>query len=169
MGGFRSGRSSMRPKVEHMRRIDLAQVQRINKTHRPGVHEALRISYQRRDGVQVKVLASLTETATPFGGWRLWFRCPSCGRRCRVLYAGSVVKCRLCYRLRYSSQSETRSDRANRGMHKIERRLGSEPCGDLPPKPKGMHWRTYERLAERHEAYSNQWAFTVARRFGFAL
>jgi hypothetical protein len=151
-----------------MRCIDLVQVQRIHGRRRPGAHEALQISYQRRDGVQVKVLVSLTETVTPFGSCRLWFRCPSCGRRCRVLYAGPVVKCRLCFGLRYSSQSETRLNRANRGMHKVERRLGSEPCGDLPPKPKGMHWRTYERLARRHEAYSNQWAYAVGRRFGFA-
>jgi hypothetical protein len=24
---------------------------------------------------------------------------------------------------------------------------------DLPPKPKGMHWRTYDRLAEKFDHY----------------
>jgi hypothetical protein len=26
---------------------------------------------------------------------------------------------------------------------------------DVPPKPKGMRWRTYERLLERFEKYSS--------------
>ena len=32
-----------------------------------------------------------------------------------------------------------------------------------------MHWKTYERLAERYEAYDNQWSLEAMRRFGMRL
>ena len=53
-------------------------------------------------------------------------------------------------------------------MHKIRRLLdpAGEACpGELPPKPRRMHWRTYERHAARHDAYSHRWSVTVMRRF----
>ena len=39
-----------------------------------------------------------------FGGVRHWFSCPSCGRRCRILYGGARFRCRLCRGARYESQ-----------------------------------------------------------------
>jgi hypothetical protein len=49
----------------------------------------------------------------------------------------------------------------------IVRRLDpQEQFNDLPPKPKGMHWNTYTRLAERYEAYSDAWNVEAMRRFG---
>ena len=55
-------------------------------------------------------------------------------------------------------------------MFKIVRRLDpEEDCNDLPWKPKGMHWRTYHRLAERYDAYDNQWSLEAMRRFGMRL
>jgi hypothetical protein len=106
-------------------------------------------------------------TPTQFGGRRQWFLCLKCGRRCRILYGGSRFRCRRCYRLSYCSQAETRADRATRGMFKIVKRLDpEEDCNDLPPKPKGMHWRTYERLVDRYEKYDQQWSREAMRRFG---
>ena len=105
-----------------------------------------------------------------FGGRRQWFRCPKCGRRCRILYGDSRFRCRRCHRLSYSSQAESRADRATRAMFKIVRRLDpEEDCNDLPRKPKGMHWRTYDRLAERYEHYNAQWGMEAMRRFGIQL
>jgi hypothetical protein len=46
-----------------------------------------------------------------YGGFRWWFECTACHRRCRYLYkpAGeSIFACRLCYRLTYKSQQEAR-------------------------------------------------------------
>ena len=37
---------------------------------------------------------------------------------------------------------------------------------DLPPKPKGMHWNTYDSLVERYQAYSDIWNLEIMRRFG---
>lgn len=38
-------------------------------------------------------------------------------------------------------------------------------CNELRPKPKDMHWSTYERLAERYDTYDTMWAMAVMRRF----
>ena len=52
-------------------------------------------------------------------------------------------------------------------MFKIVRRLDpEEDCNDLPPKPKGMHRRTYERLVERYDRHDARWGFEAMRRFG---
>jgi hypothetical protein len=76
----------------------------------------------------------------------------------------------LPHRLSYSSQAETRADRATRAMFKIVRRLDPEQdVNDLPPKPKGMHWRTYNRLVDRYEKYDQQWSLEAMRRFGMWL
>ena len=51
-------------------------------------------------------------------------------------------------------------------MLKIVRRLNPDdpdPCNDLPEKPKGMHWSTYERLSERYNAYDTMWAMAIMR------
>ena len=72
-----------------------------------------------------------------------------------ILYIGKAPACRHCYRLAYRSERETLDDRATRQSDKLRDRLGWIP-GILHgngPKPKGMHWRTFERLQARHDAY----------------
>ena len=51
----------------------------------------------------------LDTTPCNYGGERWWFRCPSCGRRCRILYGGPEFTCRVCRDLTYRSQQEGRS------------------------------------------------------------
>lgn len=96
----------------------------------------------------------LDHTSCAFGGTRPWWLCPSCGRRVAVLYGpGRLYACRHCCELAYSSQRETISDRAMRRADKIRRQLGW-PIGIGNPKgskPRGMHWRTFERLNARHD------------------
>ena len=97
-------------------------------------------------------------TPCHFGGSRPWFVCPGivngvpCGRRVGKLYGpGRYFLCRHCYRLAYQSQREQPHERALRRANSIRMRLGGEPgmlC-PFPEKPKGMHWRTYERLRQR--------------------
>jgi len=36
----------------------------------------------------------------------------------------------------------------------------------FPPRPKGMHWKTYRRLEERYDALQGAWAVGVPQRFG---
>lgn len=109
-------------------------------------------------------------TACNLGGRRAWFLCPvqGCGRRVAILYGGSVFACRHCHKLAYECQRETDDDRAMRRADTIRRRLGwvagiANAEGD---KPKGMHWRTFERLKAEHDAFANaSWA-GMAERLG---
>lgn len=97
-------------------------------------------------------------TACTLGGRRAWFRCPAngCGRRVALLYLGGagIFACRHCHRLAYACQRETVDDRAMRRADNIRERLGW-PAGIANPnggKPKGMHWRTFERLKAKHDS-----------------
>jgi hypothetical protein len=37
---------------------------------------------------------------------------------------------------------------------------------NLPPKPKGMHWHTYDRVANCYQVYDDRWAVAVWRGWG---
>lgn len=110
-------------------------------------------------------------TPCNLGGQRPWFRCPAhgCRRRVAVLYGGSIFACRHCYRLAYPSQRETWDGRARQRADRIRAKLGWEPGilngGGL--KPKGMHWRTFQRLSAQHDAFVEQSLAGMALRFGF--
>ncbi len=93
-------------------------------------------------------------TRLPSGGKRPWFLCPSCGRRCGVLYSiGSRIICRKCGGLSYESQNEQRQIRGLRKAQKICVRLGGS-ANMTEPFP-GR--RTYQRLRHRYEAAVEQY------------
>lgn len=104
--------------------------------------------YGEDEWTAIEQKVCLDRTPVHFGGRRLWFRCPRCQRRCRILYGGSRFYCRKCYRLKYRSQGEDSVQRAITRAQAIRKRLGGfEGIDDpFPPKPKGMHWKTYKRL-----------------------
>lgn len=93
-------------------------------------------------------------TGCNLGGRRAWFICPArgCGRRVAILYSGTVFACRHCYRLAYDCQRETDQYRAFRRADKLRARLGWPPgiAHGNGPKPKGMHWHTFECLLAEH-------------------
>jgi hypothetical protein len=100
-----------------------------------------------RDVVQ---RVALDRTPCTYGGTRPWFLCPRCGARCAVLWSvtGSFC-CRACNGLAYSSTRESAAERALRRADVLQKRLGNRrpsSVWDWPPKPKGMHRRTYDRL-----------------------
>lgn len=101
----------------------------------------------------------LDETECRYGGSRKWFLCPGqgCRRRVAVLYgAGKYFLCRHCHDLAYASQNEDRAQRAARKSRKIIERLGGDPHDEYyPEKPKGTHWKTYNRLIQQAEYYEN--------------
>ena len=83
-----------------------------------------------------------------FGGVRHWFACPSCWRRCRILYGGTRFRCRICrraaYELQYQHQALTTCDRRWRLRERLEERggLDSRLLGlddGFPPRPPRMH------------------------------
>jgi hypothetical protein len=126
-------------------------------------HSRFDDEWQSRD-----YLVGIEWTPCNYGGQRAWFRCPSkdCGRRVAVLYGGGIFACRYCHQLAYDSQREQPYDRALRRVQDIRERLGgsgslAEP---FPWKPKGMHWRTYNRLRlEAANAESCCWPNWVYR------
>jgi len=96
-------------------------------------------------------------TPCHLGGQRPWFLCPAraCGRRVAILYGGGIFACRHCYQLAYPSQRESDDERATRRADRIRDKLGWEPgiLNGRGWKPKGMHWRTFDRLASQYDAF----------------
>ncbi len=104
----------------------------------------------------------LTETSVFLGGSRPWFVC-SCGRRCAKVYGsnragGSRFACRTCKRIAYPSQSEDPRFRPTRRLQAIRESLGGSANLTLPfpPKPKGMHWRTYDQAHAKAQRFEQR-------------
>lgn len=182
MGGVGSGCSrtgKAKATCESRKRIDLAYLKKAGML-RPGFRgtlswtcrgkpdgwinvathgHCLELNYRQRahggsDWTSVNERVAFERTPVHFGGLRTWFRCPSCGRRCSILYGGGYFRCRRCHDLAYQSQQEDACGRALCQAQKIRARLGDYGSVDetFPVKPKGMHWRTNERLRLRCEA-----------------
>ena len=108
-----------------------------------------------------------------FGGRRWAFACPRTGRYVAKLYlpyGAEQFWSRRAYGLGYACQRETWRDRAMRRLRRLDRALGGKGDGmptNIPPKPKWMRWRTYERKAAEWERASDRvedaWAVTIAR------
>lgn len=184
MGGYSSGRKSEASCTDDHLSIDARQWQRdgvlvagtsFNTTWSRagkevgniGVRAAtgqvtLSYSWQKNGGESgnLDYPVELQTTSCHYGGVRYWFTCPAvgCGKRVAKLYLGEkYFACRHCCQLAYHSQRETKGDRGYRGAGKVREKLGWIPgIANLPEgKPKGMHWRTYNRLLNKHLTYSN--------------
>jgi hypothetical protein len=100
-----------------------------------------------------------------FGGRQWYFICPHIGRRATVLWMPPEAHSFACRerwgrQVAYSSQFLRPNDRAHHGQEKIKSRLCSigdfDPdVWDLPPKPKWMRWRTYNRAVEKFDRYES--------------
>ena len=97
----------------------------------------------------------ITWMACRFGGTRAYFVCPGCLNICSIIYAnGSNFECRKCNGLIYLSQRLKPIDRAIQQEKKIRRQLGrSIHAKGNPPRPKGMHKRTYKKNREKLWSY----------------
>ena len=119
---------------------------------------------------------TLTYTRPHMGGHRAWFVCPRCGRRVGRLWwpnGGWAFHCRHCWGLRYYSQRLTPEWRARNQAEKMVRRMGGSTKNSLPsefpPKPKGMHWSTYNRRFDQWVAKANEWLELENQSFGRLL
>lgn len=95
-----------------------------------------------------------------FGGRQWYFRCPITDKKCSVVWLPPGAP-RFCSRqawgrqVAYSTQFETPFDRAIAAREKVKSRLIGDlnpRQWELPPKPKWMRWRTYDRWAEKYIA-----------------
>ena len=131
---------------------------------------SLQLKYKSRsrgeDWQPVDMTVHLSWSDCRFGGVRPYFTCPAigCGKRVQHLYGGSpYYVCRHCLNLAYQCQKEELLDRAARRAEKLRERLDF-PFGILDGapciKPKGMHWKTYNRLCMQ-EAYFCQRALSA--------
>lgn len=108
---------------------------------------------------------SIVTTPCNFGGVRYWFQCPSCGRRCAILYP---LACRICCDGRYASELLSPHDRSINTAIRKRQRLGQLSGGTLAPipkKPKFMRWHTYLRLRAECEALETQLRTKEFQRF----
>ena len=150
MGGYGSGRRGNAPcTVEQIQQVTIRGARRRLGLRYPG-DTCLPVWGRQID---------LDWTPCYFGAHRPWFLCPRCGGRVAALFGwGSEIGCRQCFGLPYESQREVPRHRAIRRERKLRLRLGGGPsvCDPIPWKPKGMHWRTYERLRGRLVAASHE-------------
>lgn len=192
MGGYFSGRRGGKDCTDDMRQVDVRRLQREGYlkpgmaygwqwTRHGDVQASINLSvkahhvtftYRHRTGggdwQDVHCAVSLDRAPCTYGGTRTWWRCPCCTRRVAILYIGKAPACRHCYRLAYRCEREDTDDRATRQADKLRERLGWEP-GILHgngPKPKGMHWRTFERLQAKHDALVQVSFSEMARMMG---
>lgn len=96
----------------------------------------------------------------PYGGRQWYFLCPRTRRRASVLWmppgAHAFASRRAWgYQVAYGSQFLSPWDRALDAAQEVRYRLGGRDWvsldAGLPPRPKGMHRRTYEMLIARCE------------------
>jgi len=111
---------------------------------------------------EIKDVICLEKVSANYGGQILYFKCPCCDRRSRILYLHwQHFKCRICAKLNYPSQQERGPKTTAYKMKKLLKRLEYErliPFDDpeklelfdiadcCPPRPKGMHTTTYHQL-----------------------
>ena len=96
---------------------------------------------------------AIDRTDCHLGGQRPWFLCPgsSCRKRCARLFSGrDGYLCRDCQNLAYQSTRESETFQAMNRASVIRIKLGGSGSlhAPFPEKPKGMWWRTYEKMAD---------------------
>jgi hypothetical protein len=130
---------------------------------RNGACPFIEFEHERRtsDAAMEKYRVVLLQTVPRFGGARWWFECPRTCRRVAKLFlprGGHRFWSRAGYGLGYASQREAPLDRVHRQGAKLCRELGDAAWWPecLPPKPKWMRWRTYERKQERFDALAER-------------
>lgn len=112
----------------------------------------------------------LSSKANGYGGAQMFFLCPTCGKRVRFLYIcrDHLFKCRVCARLNYQSQQQSRGDMYyfEKGVDFAKRHLVPEQVDGfsftdwIPDRPRYQHETTYRRnlrrLAKYQERHTDQ-------------
>ncbi len=148
MGGLGSGRQFGKRTTNQVSSVNVKEVGVADR-----LHGSVRFRYTL-NGKPVEHNVQLMQTDCNYGGVRHWFRCEYCGRRVGVLYlSGGQCACRHCFKLAYKSEREGYHDQQFRKANKIRALLGWQPGIAHPDgaKPKGMHWKTFNRMKAEHD------------------
>ena len=199
MGGRGSGRpSSMRSTTENTERIDIREMKKYGLL-KPGRWREWAWNYRGErcgsinyyvgdkgvvlhyhvgppGGDWETVIETVWYDRTPchYGGERLWFLCPHCNKRVAVLYLWKRrFRCRHCCKLPYSTQLACYGDRMQSKCWKIRERLGiTENIFESIlwyQKPKGMHWKTFNRLVQQEKKANNACREAIIKKIGLKV
>lgn len=99
-----------------------------------------------------------------FGAPRPLMTCPTCKRHCRHLYLRYLTfVCRRCTGTIYRCQTHGTVVQLGFMVERLQQQLAPDPHArdryslrDIPPRPKGMHSRTYQRLVNRLSDYQQR-------------
>ena len=170
MGGYGSGRRSHKPKVEECISLDSNQLSRdgclkngwsgskvwsrngvnISSIGMRATANFLHLGYRSGQYGSVAQHIRIERISCRFGGSRAYFKC-KCDRRAIKLYCvNKFFLCRQCNGIFHGSKNECPWDRSLRKRTKYRSLMGGDASRDAHdiPKPKGMWWRTYNRLQE---------------------
>lgn len=115
----------------------------------PGI---IRVTHQ--GGTLPDEILDVTFSSCHFGNLRSWFQCSTvgCARRAAILYGTPRgFRCRHCAQLTYRSQREQPYDRMLRRGRRLRGKAGGSASlmEPFPARPKGMWWKTYDRLLKQ--------------------
>lgn len=161
MGNYNSGQHGGKAKCEQCQSIDVRLMTRkgwlksgrhLNIKWSSGgfltmdtLDNGINLSYSINGGSLNTYHINLSFTTCNYGGTREWFICPRCNDRKAKLYLrNGRFACRDCQSLRYHSQALDPMARNLLAYSLVQNKLG-----DYDMKPKGMHWKTFERLHMR--------------------
>jgi hypothetical protein len=148
MGGLGSGRQYGKRTTNQVSSVTVKDLGAADR-----LHGSVRFRYSLA-GKPVEHTVQLTQTTCNYGGVRHWFKCEYCHGRVGVLYlSGGQCACRKCFKLAYKSEREGYHGQQFRKADNLRARLGWQPGIAHPDgvKPKGMHWKTFNRMKAEHD------------------
>lgn len=109
---------------------------------------------------------SLTWTRDAVVGWRAWFKCPDCDRRCAILFDRC---CRHCRGIRYASQYQSKIERLRAKATELREQLHApdELFAFIPGRPYGMRRARYGDLLTDLEEIEIEAARRLGSESGF--
>jgi hypothetical protein len=119
------------------------------------------------DKEDVRQEVRLTFTKPHYGGRRWWMICPYRGNRVAILYKpgnGDRFASRKAWRVAYKSQRVSQRDKPFEALFRLQRKLGGFEGWEagLNPRPKGMWYRTYQRMWDEYDRLDAHCAYEMA-------
>lgn len=162
MGGIGSGKGS-RPKAWRSMKLKTSNLPGLCVPELMKMHKANPTSVFTFDGVSLEIVESFVYTVSMtneklavsgfniismvcnYGGVRYFGECPFCQKKVRTLYfAETLIACRHCLKMGYSSQNQTLSKRLCLKLKKVKQRIS----GNEWEKPKWMRKKTFAKYRE---------------------